>query len=279
MHGDFRLTINKYNNLLVLFNVAWARSEDNSTFMRTEKSRSYYSSNVFFINPTALTIEFKKELMAPELSKSYKGPDCEPGPFAGVPQGFYINEDQTYTVVYQEATERVSVRSSGTTSPKSAVTTLGSLGISILNDKFQELSSHLIPACYFLHGSFGILSSQNQNYSRPINLKEDWNTYKQCLYISNKNKKIILYNDIEANLENVKKGKITLIDDVDETEGFKITMDAGKLKREFVFPKAPKAGSFGMFIASSYDASTENFVTIKRSYSKGWQNQLVWMKL
>jgi hypothetical protein len=198
------------------------------------------------------------------------------GSFSGVPYGFYINNDQTYTVLYQE----LNVVSTYNGSHRSSVNSFfGSMAVSILNDKFQEQSSYLIPASYHLpYEEYNAMSSYNEKASQPKYLKGE-NQYKLCTYISTKNQKVILMNDDTRNLEEVKNGKIKLVGSLGGVDGYKVIINEDNMTRENFFSKLGKFNSFGLFIVNYYDPSTETFITIMRSNNKGWQNQIVWTKL
>jgi hypothetical protein len=271
-----RLHYNKHNGTLIMFRTDLVDSKSSVKFFGPNKDTQYYAANITLINPTTLGIDFQKDIPGPTLNKNYANRYSEIGSFSGVPYGFYINDDQTYTVIYQEL--NVQIIYSG--SHKSSVSTFfGSLGISVLNDKFQEQNSFLIPASYYLQGEeYETLSSYNENFSAPKHLKAE-NHYKLCSYINKKNQKIILFNDDPENIEEVKNGKIKLVGSLGGADSFKVTIDGGDINREFLFPRLQKFHSFGILIAKCYDPLTESMVTIMRSNKKGWQNTIVWMNL
>jgi hypothetical protein len=93
--------------------------------------------------------------------------------------------------------------------------------------------------------------------------------------------KRLLINDLEENLTNVKNGKIrTISSGMGDTNCFEIDLNSSSTSPKLVLEKSsPKDRSFLIVSASIYDPRNKTITSVMRNNKKGWQNQIVWMKL
>ncbi|MES1216759.1 MAG: hypothetical protein ABUT20_14685 [Bacteroidota bacterium] len=193
--------------------------------------------------------------------------------FTGLPQNLYINNDGTFSVVYEEITQISSTHLTNTE--------LGNIAISKYNATGKELSSCFIPKSqllrsysvspfylYYGEGSFTSLYLGNQ--------------YRFFSYLNGGEKSYILFNDIEENAEKAKKGKLTTIQSVKDCDGYYYNISGFQTlpERNYFFDKPDnKQNNLALFDVSDYNKQTNTYVTLKlEQVGKDKGVKLVWLQ-
>jgi hypothetical protein len=268
-----RLLFDQERDQLLMISNILGTIKDESKFMGKDKTTGYYSSDITVIDPKSLSIKFEKGLSPPALTKDFQNKVTKKGPFTGTLQGFHINEDNTYTAVFEESSSVITGSSIIT-----VTTFLGPFGISILNDKFQETETYLIPFSASVQGGYGQTWSPNKNFSGPMYLNGE-DHFKEPAYFNAGSKKFFLLNDIEENEAKLKQGKIELIGGLGSADGYRYIFADGKQTRDKLIRTQEKQHAFGIYNDATYNSKTGELITIVRSNKKGWKNQIVWMSV
>jgi len=232
----------------------------------SKRGKNIYGAFLSFLNAKTLALEYNKTIDIPGLRETYKnifGPKSE---YNGVPQNLYVNEDGTYTLVFEE------ISTVGTS------TVLGSTGICVLDKNAKEIYNYITPKIHSLEGVA----------YRPMYIREreerpqwaGWNEYKSFAYVNSANKKYIFFNDLVENLENLKKSKINNVYTITDTDAFSFALSDGKVDRQFLFGQPErKCHAYAMFAVSDYDPRSGTYVTLRVNNCKDKKMQVIWMNL
>ena len=205
------------------------------------------------------------------LRKEYKkifGPKSE---YRAVPLDLYVNEDGTYTLVFEEITVL--------SSQNMVQTQLGSTGVTILDRDAREIHNYIIPKTQSLKNVRYYPMYMGARPESPETLYLG-NQYKSFAYVNSATKKYIFFNDLAENIELVKKGKITTVSSISDTEAFSFTLSNGQVDRQYMFGQPEKkCHAFGMFSVSDYNPASGAYVTLKLDNCKGKKVQMIWTNL
>lgn len=208
--------------------------------------------------------------------------------FKGLPQNLFINNDGSFSVVFEELelvyppnTSMMAGATGVHTSVRLASTELGNMAVSTYDMNGKETSCYFVPKSHYLFytGLSPLYHSDREGSAQQLN---DGNQFKSFAYLNGKDKMYILFNDVEENAERVLKGKITTIRGLGECDGYYYTLSGGDVMpaRNFVFGKEErrKDHNMGLFAISDYDRENNVYVTLKlekEGRDKGVK--LVWM--
>jgi hypothetical protein len=194
--------------------------------------------------------------------------------FTGMPQNLFINNDGSYTVVFEEMTV--------ISSNRSIETDLDNIAVAIYDTDGREVTSYLIPKRHRLMNVY-LHSFYHSEREGSAQYLLQGNQFKSFAYLNGNTKSYLLFNDIEENGESVLKGKLTSIFGVSACDGFYFTVAGNEPMptRQFVFgkPEGRRDHNFALFTISDYNRNTNVYVTLKLAKEGGKKGvQVVWMQ-
>jgi len=260
---------NTHEDLLVMLGMQFEGKD--SGFLSTKTTR-YYTPKLIFFDPNDYSTVFYKSLKTPDVNIDYKTYGDTDKEFNGLPQIFYINNDGTYTIVYEEI--RNISRSRGATTAL-----LGSMVVSTLDQKAQVINNYLIPKNHNLVGYHPPLYLATRDATAQLLYVT--NHYKSFSYVNGTTGKYIFFNDVIENLDRVDNGKLTLISGISGTDGFVCDIDEGAMDRSLLYGKTEKDKyhNFSMFTVSDYNKSNGYYATLKLELKRKKNLKVTWIKL
>ena len=239
--------------------------------VRSKGYTTYYAAFLSFLNTSTSAIEHVKTIDIPGIKKEHEQIFGTGEDFKGIPQDFYVNGDGTYTLVFEELT---------TISPKNATTTiLGSIGVTVLDKNAKELHNYVIPKMQIVYNAYYkpmYLTYRADGAQRLLQGQQ----YKSFAYVNREKEKYIFFNDLSENLEKIKKGKLTKVSTISDTDGFSYALKDGKVERNWMFGEPPNGGhAFAMFTVSDYDPVSGTYATVRLQNHKEKKMQVIWMRL
>lgn len=229
-----------------------------------------YSAILATVDPFQKSIDKARTIYPVHANEKSTELFGEKNGFQGMPQNMFINNDGSYSIVFEELTVIASSSSSAGFSfgsgRTSFTTELGNLAVLRFDNEGKEAGSYLIPKNHRLVAT-RLSSFYHSEREGSAQLLGYGNQFKSFAYLNGKDKTYILFNDIEKNEESVMKGKLTTIQGVGECDGFYYNI-AGKEtmpSRSYVFgkPESKKENNLGLFAISDYNSETNTYVTLK----------------
>ncbi|HEY1164841.1 MAG TPA: hypothetical protein VGE90_06725 [Chitinophaga sp.] len=195
----------------------------------------------------------------------------------GTPNSLLVNNDGSFTIVYEEIEEAGGTTSSG--AYMHTGTELGNVSVSTFDTNGKPLTSYLMPKNHFI---FNQAKYAFYPAYQPGASLYSGNQFKSYAFLSRKDKMYVLFNDVEENTERVLKGKLTTIRGVGECEAYAYTLSGDNVlpARDFVFgkPENKRDHNLAVFSISTYDAAQDLFITLKLEVKgKDKRMKLVWM--
>jgi hypothetical protein len=194
----------------------------------------------------------------------------------GCPKRFYLNNDSTYTLISQKITS-FSQYSSTDRHHERTTYYIGTLTVRQLNAQGNEVKKYdVLQNFTLLQGGITnpIAFFVNPEGPEPIFMQNEFRTFT---YSFHKNSPLLCVNELPRNINQTKTKEILGISAVNS---YLVSPNENKPNFEPLFQNSsPKEYSFAMLGASSFDSSTNTITTVRRSNKKGWQNQVVWIKL
>ncbi|WP_295718381.1 hypothetical protein [Mucilaginibacter sp.] len=251
-----------------------------SAVVKEKKNDDGYTSVLAFINPFEKKIN-RFNIISPsdrvnQYASSKKG-------FRGLPQNIFINQDGTFTVVYEEMETStrtnygITIASAGNSS-----TTLGDMAIVNYSKTGEFTNDFLIRKNHILSKSYlePFYHSLREGTGQELN---EGNQFKSFAYLSGNTKSFILFNDTERNNEKQEKGSLVSIQGVSDSDGFYYGLTgAGTVpKRDYVFgnPAGKHDHNLGLFSISDYDGKNNVYVTLELSKESGRKGvKVVWLQ-
>ncbi|WP_120514157.1 hypothetical protein [Chitinophaga barathri] len=193
--------------------------------------------------------------------------------YEGRPVNFSVNPDGSFVVVYEDLGVYIRGGSTYMNSGGQMVSTsskmnteLQDIAVSLYDANGKIVKSYFLPKRHFLWSGQprAFYHAQREGMAARL-FKGD--QYKSFSYINGKDKKFILFNDVEENTERVQKGKITAIKGVSDCDAFYYVLEGEDVlpKRDFVYGDAArrKDHHLGLFAVGDYDRETNLYVTVK----------------
>ena len=216
--------------------------------------------------------------------------------FKAIPQNIYINDDGSYSIVYEEVLVRVSNYGGGgiigmpantqfrrTSSTSSTRIYLNDIGVVHYNKDGSERESFYIPKSQSVFVKPSTIYYSFRDDSAEQLMQGD--QYKSFFYLNGKNKNYILLNDIEKNQDKIDDKKtVTTIQGLGDCDAysFELTGNNSMPKRQLVFndKSSKKEHNIGMFSVSAYDKKSNVLITLKRERSgREKKAEVVWMNV
>ena len=200
--------------------------------------------------------------------------------YSGVPQNLFLNNDESYTVIFEEMEF---AKENDTTSR----TLLRNTAVATYNKEGEIVSSYLIPFDHYVSNvQVPAFYQSVRDISGQQFLKD--NPYKSSTYISDGHNSFILFNDNEVNGQQL-TGKLKRFKELTDADAFYCLL-AGKEvapKHQYVFGKpvttATKIGlqhKLGLFTVYDYDKMNNIFVVLKQDKEDSQHPgvRLVWLQ-
>lgn len=251
----------------------------------------YYDIGYHIIDPKSKSSVVGPEIDFSGINKKFSETFGEKKEYSGVLQNFYLNEDGTYSFVFEGLVVDVTTRMSSSSSHTTITYQLGDIAVLNYNQKGVQTSCALVPKSQMLNtsilaGGVGITAEPLYHYTRDFTaqLLGGGNQFKSFAYLNGKNKNYILINDIEENAERIQKGKLTQIKGVGECDGFAFETSTANIlpSRNFVFGKADgkKDHNLAVFTISDFDRETNVYATLKLEVDgRDRSVKVVWMQV
>ena len=274
-HSFIQWGLAKYNPISKkIFFLAIVSSEKNGVYL----------NSLYAIDPILKSTETISDLSFNEkLHEAYNNTFDSKKGYRGMPQDLIINDDGSFTLLYEEIMFIAKDNGNGTQ--------LGQIAVSNY-DKNGTLNSN-----YFVLKSNWVYNTQlNPLYisKRDATAQELFkgNQYKSFVYISGIKNKYILFNDTERNNDitdeklmrnegGLERGKIVMVQGI--TGGcdafmYKLTGNDVIPKREYAFGKKEHGNTLSVFTIANYDKKTNTYVTLKldKESMKDKMVKLVW---
>ncbi|MFT3827172.1 MAG: hypothetical protein QM731_24815 [Chitinophagaceae bacterium] len=227
-----------------------------------DKRNSPYEIVLAFIDPFSGAVT-KSDRIYPEKAneKSMELFGKKDG-FTGMPQNLFINNDGSFSIVYEET--KVITRSGSSYSITS--TELGHIAVSKFNTEGEEVNTYFIPKRQLLPETY-LTTFYHSLREGSAQTLFNGNQFKSFAYLNTPSNIYVLFNDIERNGESALKGKLTTIQGVGECDGFYYKLNAKDIlpARDFVFgqPEGKREHNLALFAISDYDREKNVYVTLK----------------
>ena len=242
---------------------------------RAKANSTSYMPFIAFIEPGLGTLEDAAVVYPKKASNEAITLFGDKGEFTGVPQNIFINNDGTFSIVFEEMSTVTTTSSYGS----STTTTLGNIAVSVYDKDGKETAGYLIPKKQKLLNTYLPIFYHSYREGTAQQLQYG-NQYKSFSYLAAAKKPYVLINDVEENTERIEKGKITTITGVGECDGFYYPLAAKNAlpQRDFVFG-APdrRSHNLALFSISDYNEQTNRYATLKREKGRNEGVSIVWL--
>ena len=246
----------KFSNCITQYN---AKTKKIYLILRelNKRDRNNYDNYLVKINTETNRMETKLLIDSDEkLDEEYKKTFSLKRNYLGMLHSFLVNEDDSYTVIYEEKFSRTTQVGSYTYGDEYT----GKIMILNYNNNGEVLSGYVVPKLYNVN-STGL--------------------YKSFLYINAGKNKYIAINDTERNNE-VKKDKFVEVNEVNKCDAFLYPLRGNELvpKRDYIFGSGETGNNIASFRVSDYNKITNTLVTLKLNKKTPTDNAatLVWMQ-
>jgi hypothetical protein len=225
-----------------------------------EKDRDNYNQYLTKINTETNQMQTSLVIDADDkLNDKYKEQFSKRSDYMGIYRTFFVNDDESYTIIYEE--EYSNTSASGFGINKSYTTyTLGKIMVMNYNSKGEVVSGYIVPKSF------------NDN---------TFSYFKSFLYLDAGKNKYMMINDTERN-NDVKKDKYVTITGVSECDAFfyNLTGDNIVPKRDYIFGSNADGHNLCFFRVSNYNKATNTLVTLKLNKKSPGDKyvKLVWLQ-
>lgn len=200
-------------------------------------------------------------------------------PYEGVPQNVFIKKDGGYSVVFEELDNFVRLVNSV---PVVISTILSNVAVIDMDAEGKEINTWMVPKRQLNPGLImkAFYQKNRENATDKIDLSDQ---YKFFSYVPGAKHDYILMNDLEENKEKLEKGKLTVMRDAREGNGFYYALEGKEIipARNVVFPVdvEKKQRHIALFSMADYDIDRNTLVTLKRSQESRRDVKLVWLNV
>jgi len=197
--------------------------------------------------------------------------------FTGMPQNLYINNDGSFSIVYEEVTN---IFSSGSSGGGYNTAVLGNIAVVMYNKDGNEVNEYFIPKNQKLTNMVipSFYLSDREGTGQKL---YEGNQYKSFAYLSGINKNYILFNDVDENGESVRKGKLTTIIGIGDCDAYYFNASGSDImpERQYVFEEPEKREhNLALFSISDYNKETNIYVTLRLAKGKNKGVSIVWLQ-
>lgn len=199
--------------------------------------------------------------------------------FEGLPQNLFINDNGSFTIVYEEM--EVSTYTSGQFG-SSTSTGLGRVAVVNYSKTGEPVNEYLARKSQILYStSLGpFYLSQREGTAQWL---FSGNQYKSFTYINGKDKSFLLFNDTERNNDSQEAGKLVTVSGVSGSDGFYYPLSGSAIvpKRAYLFgqPEKKRDHNLALFSVSDYDRNNNIYAVLKLENESGKKGvKLVWLQ-
>lgn len=248
--------------------------------IRKSKNSSEYSINLNQIDSATNKQETLQQTgLNEQLNNAFKERFNKKDDYSGLPQNLFINDDGSFTIVYEEMLLQSQSGQYGGRSD----TKLGKLVIATYDKKGVLTSNYLVPKAHWaiFNRVAPLYHSRKEAMAQML---YRGNQYKSFCYLNGKNKNYILFNDTERNNEVSKDGFVE-IQGVSDCDAFLYPLVNNEIfpKREYAFgvpPAGSKEHNLALVTVSAYDKKSNIYVTLKldKETRTSKDIKLVWLQ-
>jgi hypothetical protein len=202
--------------------------------------------------------------------------------FLAIPQNLYVNEDGSYTIVFEE-NETHTYTNTQAIGGSNSYMYLKDVGVLNYDKNGNETSACYIPKSQKV---MSIPDMMYYSYREESAVSLSWGIqYKSFYYLNGKDKNYVFINDVEKNQDRVDdKRRVHSIWGLEDCEayGFPVNKGTEVPKRQMVFTDKDnkKEKDIALFIVSAYDRENNIFTTLKRERTgRDKSVKVVWMQL
>lgn len=246
--------------------------------VKSETDRGKYDTYIGTLDLATETMENFNKVHPLAASTKNQAIFGKKNPYAGYPQNLFVNNDGSYSVVFEEMSATYT-RIEMTTSVS---TMLGTIAVANYDKEGAEINSYLLPKSQKLYDDLYLPFYHSQMNGSAQKLNKG-NQFKSFSYLNGKEKLYILFNDVEENIENIPKGKLQMVSGVGGCEAFYFNLAGDNVvpDRQFVFGKPEKKSEHQLclFAISDYNRETNQYVTMKlEKDGRDKAVKIVWMQ-
>ena len=198
--------------------------------------------------------------------------------YAGMPQSLLLNNDGSYTIVYEEM-------ETGKENDTARHTILRNTVVATYNTEAAILTSYLIPLDHYLSNTSIPPFYQSARDAAGQQFSGN-NQFKSSTYISDGHTSFVVFNDNNGNAETAMSGKVDKFDEVKDADGFYCSLAGNEIipGRGYVFGKpVPVSGQVqhkaGLFTVYDYDRANNIFIVLKQDKDSLHPGvKLVWLQ-
>jgi hypothetical protein len=195
--------------------------------------------------------------------------------YSGVLQNLFILKDGSISVALEE--RALSIPQQGASS-----TILGSIAMLQYSIDARLTGSYYIPKSQWMEWEIISTGYSYDNMFKPISIYKS-SQFKSFIYLNGPSKNCVFFNDVAENEENIKRGKVTTIKGISESDAFFYDLSGSEVlpKRNFVFGRqGNKEHQLLYFTSSAYDETNNLLAALKLEKGGGKQQvKIVWLKL
>jgi hypothetical protein len=208
--------------------------------------------------------------------------------FLAIPQNLYINEDGSYTIVFEENMMRSTTYNNfagGRMMMSTHTSTkyfLNDIGIINYDKAGNETAAFYIPKSQKV---MSLPDMMYYSYREESAVSLSWGIqYKSFYYLNGKNQNYVFINDIEKNQDKIdEKRRVTTIQGLEACEAYSFAINKGSEvpKRQLIFTDKDnkREKDIALFTVSAYDREHNVFTTLKRERDgRDKSVKVVWMQ-
>ncbi|GAO42981.1 hypothetical protein [Flavihumibacter petaseus] len=243
-----------------------------------------------FVDPVTKTMEHSEQPVLQDAFQKHAELFGKKDELTVGPQNIYINSDGSFAVLFEELKLYSRMGSMGGWSGSSNTANnqyqlsdaeLGHAVVANYSILGTETGSYLFPRSQHLERAAVVPFYQSEREGTAQKMDRG-NQYKSCYYLPAKNGSYMLMNDAEKNTESIQKGKITKIVGVSDCDAFYYRISGSDIVPGRVMlygDPGKKSHNLSIFTISDYDASSNQFVTLKLENERGDKGvKLVWLQ-
>lgn len=251
-----------------------------------EKRLEEYSTFLYMFNSSATKEDINDFGIGGKLQTGYQDFFDKKDPYQGMPQDLVVNEDGSFTILYEEILAVRNNTGNGTELGQTVVSTYDQYG--------KKISDYLLPKKHWIIGTM-LLPFYVQ--SRELAAQELFkgNQYKSFVYLGSMKKQFILFNDTEKNndLKGEKlvsvngvmmRSKLTMVMGVTgDCDAFMYELTGNDImpKREYLFGEKDKGHALALLPVSAYNKQNNMLVTIRldKKTDRNKTISIVWLEI
>ncbi|QEC69530.1 hypothetical protein FRZ67_20305 [Panacibacter ginsenosidivorans] len=236
-----------------------------------------YSTFIAFIDPLQHSVIKEDDQYPSKVNDKSTELFGKKNGFTGMPQNFYINNDGSFSIVYEEVTN---IWSSGSSGGGYNTAVLGNIAVVTYDKDGKEVNQYFVPKNQKLTNMV-IPSFYLSNREGTGQKLYEGNQYKSFAYLSGTNRNYILFNDVDENGESVKKGKLTTIIGVGDCDAYYFNASGTDImpERQYVFGQPEKRDhNLALFSISDYNKETNTYATLRLAKGKDKGVSIVWLQ-